>query len=159
MMKASLIFAAVLYMSFAPVSAWASCVMVDDENARKTAEEAYFIGLVKTGYIHQWPMGYLKEAGLIPVLAYKADPAVKFDELIVVHNKQPGSCDAPMPRPYEFMEVLVVKTDGELQMRRLGHLQTKKTDQLMDELRSRARHVGPDHNIGWPKRKKQTENE
>lgn len=133
----------------------ASCVIISDEGARKTAESAYFIGMVQGDYIHQTAGGFLKEVGLIPVLVYKADSSVKFDELIVISNEKPqkSSCDAPVPRRGELMEVLIVKMDGRLKMLRMGNLQTEKKNQLMDELRSKARYVAPDYNIALRKNK------
>lgn len=160
-MKNNLFLFVLLGIFFVIRPAWSSCVMVDDEGARKTEETAYFIGLVKGDYIHQTAGGFRKEVGLIPILAYKADPSVKFDKLIVISNKTPQmtSCDAPVPQRGELMEVLIVKIKGELKMLRLGNLQTEKKNQLMDELRDQARYVGQDYNIAWPKRKKNTENQ
>ncbi|MCB1682313.1 MAG: hypothetical protein KDI65_10320 [Alphaproteobacteria bacterium] len=124
--------------------AWSSCLIVDDENAKKTAEKAYFIGMVRGDYIHQTAGGFLKEVGMTPILAYKADPSLKFNELIVISNETPKktSCDAPVPSRGQLMEVLIVKMDGRLKMLRLGNLQTRKKDELLDELRGQARYVG-----------------
>ncbi len=133
-----------LFMLATP--AWSCRMVITDEQAKKTADNAYFIGLVRGDYLQQYPDGVLKEVGMRPILSYKADPSIDFSKLIVISKDTPRwtSCDADVPERHEFMEVLIIKVDGKLEISPMGLLQTDISNEIIDQLRSQAQYVGKD---------------
>ena len=109
-----------------------------DEEAQKFIDEAYFVGMVKGIYIQQDSKGFLKEAGFEPFAVYSAAPDADLRNPIVVVEKNWTSCSASAPARYEFAEVMVIRQDGQLQLRRLNFA----TSEFKNKLRQKVRYVG-----------------
>ena len=88
-------------------------------------------------YIQEYPSGNLKEAGLKPFFVYKAAADAKLNELIIVtHEDQ--DCNIYPPAKNEYSEVIIIKQDGKLILRRLFFFFPEE----MDKLRQNMRYVG-----------------
>lgn len=138
-MRILILIAVFVFCIFASSAQACLSLPLSDVEAKKLTEEAYYIGLVRGEYIEQYPRGALKEVRLKPFAVYVSAPDINLKDMIVLTGDGSStSCDADIPKKYEIAEVLIIKQNGQLKL--------KRTDVLMPDyihsLRNKMRYVG-----------------